>query len=177
MKRRQVLKYTALFTGAAVGAPLLLSLESCASEVKNVNTYKPQFFSEDDFAIVKKVVDTILPATDSPSASEVGVHVMIDDMVANVYPEPEKQIYADQSKVLMNHLNSLETIDKSQLLLIEQGDDEVLRNGFQALKQQSVAYYLNTEKVGKEFLNYLPVPGEYEGCIELSEVDGKAWAI
>ena len=29
----------------------------------------------------------------------------------------------------------------------------------------------------KTLLNYLPVPGSYEPCIELSEVNGKAWAL
>jgi len=48
---------------------------------------------------------------------------------------------------------------------------------FQELKQQAIAYYLSTEEINTKYLNYLPVPGEYQACIPLSEIGGKAWAI
>ncbi|WP_411893444.1 gluconate 2-dehydrogenase subunit 3 family protein [Winogradskyella sp. A2] len=37
--------------------------------------------------------------------------------------------------------------------------------------------YTNSETVGKEILVYKPVPGKQEGCIDLSETDGKAYSL
>ena len=63
---------------------------------------------------------------------------------------------------------------------LDNSDDESLgdtKEAFTALKQQAVAYYLTTEEIGTKFLNYLPVPGEYESCISVEETGGKLWAI
>jgi len=45
------------------------------------------------------------------------------------------------------------------------------------LKQQVIAYYLTTEEVGREHLNYLPIPGDYEPCISINDVNNRAWTI
>jgi len=45
------------------------------------------------------------------------------------------------------------------------------------IKQQAVAYYLSTKEIATNYLNYLPIPGEYEPCISLESVNGKVWAI
>lgn len=37
--------------------------------------------------------------------------------------------------------------------------------------------YTNSEKVGEEIMNYQPVPGKQEGCIDLSSTDGKAYSL
>ncbi|MFP4845140.1 gluconate 2-dehydrogenase subunit 3 family protein [Winogradskyella sp. PE311] len=37
--------------------------------------------------------------------------------------------------------------------------------------------YKNSEKVGEEIMDYVPVPGKQEGCIDLSETSGKAYSL
>ncbi|WP_299119951.1 gluconate 2-dehydrogenase subunit 3 family protein [uncultured Winogradskyella sp.] len=37
--------------------------------------------------------------------------------------------------------------------------------------------YTNSEKVGEEVMAYVPVPGKQEGCIDISETDGKAYSL
>ncbi len=176
MKRRDVIKYTALMTGAAVSLPLALSLSSCQPEIDVAQNYDPIFFSKGDFDLLKKIVDVILPETDSPSASSVGVHSMIDDMVANAYDKEAQDEYKLGSTSLLGHLSSSDDL-KSAVFALEETSDENLSEAYRSLKQQTVAYYLSTKEIGTQFLNYLPVPGEYNGCIELSEVGGKAWAL
>ena len=75
MERRQLLRYTAYFTGAAVGAPLMSTLLSgCKTDTMAEAVDQLSFFSGEEFSLVKKVIDTIIPKTDSPSATDVGVH-------------------------------------------------------------------------------------------------------
>jgi hypothetical protein len=188
MNRREILKYTVLVTGAAISAPLASSLllgcqrEEAMSEDSGSDL---AFFSESEMARVKKMVDTILPKTDSPAASEVGVHTMIDHMVGTVYPEADRQAYRQKYAQLDSYLRAEDFEKKSseQALAVLQTLDPVQSTdlaeagaAFLAFKQQTVAYYLNTEEIGTKFLNYLPVPGEFKPCISVDEVDNKAWA-
>jgi len=37
--------------------------------------------------------------------------------------------------------------------------------------------YINSQKVGEEVMAYAPVPGKQEGCIDVSETNGKAYSL
>lgn len=186
MKRREILKYTALVTGAAVSAPLFSSLlVGCKSEIaENDVGSQLAFFSQEEFTLVKDLVDLILPKTDSPSASEVGIHQMIDTMVGTVYPEKDRAAYKKAFTTLAAYLNKaadgknfrqLESDKQLQLLKQLEGSNDSGK-AFLDLKQQTVAYYLSTEEIATNYLNYLPIPGQYDACITLEEAGGKAWA-
>ena len=185
MNRREILKYTALMTGAAVSGPLASSLLLGCQRDEGSDT-ELAFFSGGEMTRVKKMADIILPKTDSPSATEVGVHQMIDHMVGSVYPAEDRQVYRLQFDQLDQYLrdNNFDKglgTDKELALLLaldppKSSDLTEAGAAFLAFKQQTVAYYLNTEEIGTKFLNYLPVPGEFKPCISVSEVDHKAWA-
>ena len=193
MNRREIIKYAALATGAAISTPLMTSLLSgCQTDiVANAEDYSPLSFSEEEFTLLKNLIDVILPKTDSPSASDVGVHKMIDHMVSKVYNKEDQTLYKQGFTKLINHLAGenpdlikllklgadkklelLKKIDSSR----EEGLKDV-RKAYLDLKQQTVAYYLSTEEIAKNYLTYLPVPGKYEPCISVEAAGGKAWAI
>ena len=179
MKRRDLIKLVTLATGSMLSVPLLNSLlVSCESNSTiTAETYELQFFNREDFKLIQELVDIILPRTDSPSATDVGVHKTIDTMIAQVYSPQQKSDYKNQfsafKKQIENTNESWEIIMK-QLLSSEESD---AKKGLNELRNQTIAYYLSTEEVSKKHLNYLPVPGDYEPCIELNSVKGKAWAI
>lgn len=187
MKRREIIKYTAWATGATLSAPLMSSLlVGCQSDVTSASTSDLKFFDDKGFKVVSQVVDLILPRTDSPSATDVGVDYTIDHMVATIYTPEEQEEYNGRFQNMAVHLSTLDFFNKNEkeqtdlltqvLGYSDPGLDDV-KGGLTALRQQSIAYYLNTEKVATEFLNYLPVPGKWEPCTPVSEVGGKAWAI
>ncbi len=194
MKRRKIIKLAAYATGAALSAPLMSSLlTGCKSEAIDQADidYQLQFLNEDEFKLVRKLANIILPKTDSPSASDVGVHRMIDHMVATVYKKEDKESYQKKLASLVSYLNPdpekvnsfLDLEAKEQLGMVQklsESKDENLKDAQKAfldLRQQSIAYYLSSEEIGKNYLNYLPVPGEYQSCISLEEAGGKAWAL
>lgn len=190
MKRREILRYTAYATGAAIGAPLIASILSGCQDV-NITTGsdKLEFFNNSEFELVKTLIDTILPKTDSPSATDVGVHKMIDHMVHVVYDKKSKDEYRNKFTALQSYLNSktgqnfMDLKGEKQVELVKSlglaSDPNVAnaKSGLTDLKQQTIAYYLSSEEIGTNYLNYLPVPGEYQGCISLEEAGGKAWAL
>jgi hypothetical protein len=181
MKRRELIKLVALSTGAVLSTPLLSSLVSSCKEAPKIAdaNYTLQFFNQGEFSLVRTLVDTILPKTDSPSATEVGVHKIIDTMVGTVYKPSDRQNYKQHFSVLKKALNSSpkNLVETLQNLLNSAAEkDTIARKALLEIKQQTLAYYLSTEEIGKKYLNYLPVPGKYEPCISLEEAGGKLWA-
>lgn len=182
MERREIIKLVTLATGSVLSAPLLSSLLTGCKDVAVVegSVYELQFFKENEYAFLKKLIDIIIPKTDSPSATEVGVHRLIDTMVGTVYNPAHQKEYSKNLGELMtyisddfeNALNVLQELSKSTSQKKIGAKKALLE-----IKQQTVAYYLSTESVAKNQLNYLPIPGKYEACISLDEVGGKAWAL
>jgi len=107
MKRRDVLKYTALATGTILSAPLISGiLTGCRSEVEAINPYQPIFFKKQEFGFVKQLVDIILPKTDSSSAPEVGVQNILDTMIGSVYEPADQLKWQENFLALLLKLNS-----------------------------------------------------------------------
>ncbi len=89
MKRRNALKNIGMVMGYSVATPTLVSLvQSCKEEV--AIDWQPNFFRPEEGQILKLMVDVFLPKTDTPSASELNVHVFIDGLADKVmYGEEE----------------------------------------------------------------------------------------
>src|SRR5690606_26101861 len=182
MNRREILRYTAWLTGTAISAPLAgIILSGCSEAPKDsVNPVgegeakkpgKLHFFAPEQFALVTLLADTILPRTDSPSASDVNVNVTIDSMLGQVFDDEYKAGFKRNWSELERHLSqhdfsALDQQARAALLgSLELSQDSSLSSARQALvelKQQVVAYYLTTEEIGKNHLNYVPIPGAYE---------------
>jgi len=154
----------------------------CQSEVATAKTAEGlAFFSGPEMELVKQVANLILPKTDSPSATEVGVHDMIDHMVGNVYSEKERSNYKSGFEALASLLSKAKGEEPASMVTqLNNGAEalpETARKAFTNLKQQTIAYYLSSKEIGMNYLSYLPVPGDYEACISVEEAGGKAWAM
>jgi hypothetical protein len=182
MKRRELIKLVTLATGSVLSASLLNSLLVGCKDVpsKYGGDYILQFFNEEDFLLVQSLMNTILPKTESPSATDVSVHQIMDTMIGTVYKPSERVAYKKRFLALKQFLK---TSTEKQLVALQNltestnENDEIAKGALLDLKQQTIAYYLSTEKIAKNYLNYLPIPGQYKACISLDEVDGKAWAL
>ncbi len=185
MNRRDMLKYTALLTGGALSTSFTsVFLTGCSSPAGS--QAELHFFDSDEFELITLLTDTILPRTDSPSATEVNVHHTIDSMIGLVFDQEFQENFRNQWEELENYLSteSFPRLDQAERVTLLQNleltpDKEVenARLGYKELKQQTIAYYLSTEEIGEEYLNYLPIPEEYKPCITTDEVNNKAWAI
>lgn len=91
MDRRVALKNMGLALGYTVATPTLLSLVQGCNDVKTVD-WTPDFFNKEEGNILFKLVDIILPKTDTPSASEVNVHVFIDRFTNEIMEELQQSI-------------------------------------------------------------------------------------
>ncbi|SDD64971.1 Gluconate 2-dehydrogenase subunit 3 [Pricia antarctica] len=84
-----------LALGYTVATPTLLSImQSCQNET--VLEWTPDFFTPDQGSVLTKLVDIIIPKTDTPSASETQVHLFIDRFTDQVM-EPQQQDFVKMS--------------------------------------------------------------------------------
>lgn len=86
MKRRQALKNIGLGAGIFIVGPSTLGLlQSCKNEPEY--EWQPTFLSASNGFALQRVLDVILPATDTPGASDLNIAQFIDsymDQVADV---------------------------------------------------------------------------------------------
>ena len=187
MDRRKALMQIGMSMGYVVAAPTFMSvLQSCNNS--KTTTWIPQFLTPDEGVILIGTVDSILPKTDTLSASEVNVHVFLDSFANEVMP-PNQQ---DQFKATLNQLavNALESSKKENIsdLTVEDITPEMLKaltdkkaKGVpfaKKIRDLTIWGYKCTEYVGEQVLAYDSIPGQYIACGDLDELSGgKAWSI
>ncbi len=189
MKRREVLK---LGVTAIMGAPFLSTVLFGSTSIPKsiLEAYSPSFFSESQLNLIKAIADTILPKTDSPSASEVGVPEKMDSMISAILREDEKENYMRRFELFESYLGRkldgesfIELDQEKQFTVLSEIDQssegslEPIRQALWDIKGRTVDYYRNSQPIATTYLNFLPIPGYYEPCATVEELGGKAWAI
>ncbi len=205
MKRRDILRYTAYFTGVAVSGPVASALLTGCKRDEAVAAgeavYEPGFFTAEEYEYITKFADTIIPRTDTPGAVDVGAPEVVDKMVGEVYSEEARDKFRTGLAALMakmdadNTTGGFRALDSEKSLIYLQDQDlhyknpdtdwdtlpdteATARGAYFDLKSQIVGAWFNSEPIGTEVLAYLPVPGEYIPCGDLEELTGgRAWAI
>ena len=190
MKRRKLIKLSAfIVSGSAVG----MMTTGCKSDTISIDLdgYSPSYLSADQYRFIKNFADTLLPETDTPGATTVGVPQIYDTILNNILTDERKKADSAQLQDLMESIhvkNNSKTIadltDEERHSFITSIDQTYANSSetthaktYNTVKNRIIQYYLNTEEVGTKLLNYLPVPGEYKACISLEEAGGKAWTI
>lgn len=188
MDRRTAIKRTTLIMGTALSAGTLGGLMAgCTAETPL--DWQPQWFSEDEVRSLTALMDTILPKTDTPSASEVGVPQYIDDIVGHFWSEDDQSGFRNgiaQANELAQNQSSQKYEDLSDEvqtvvmnILVNEAKTQTENPGrpfFLQLKELIYSGYFSSEIIGEQVLAYDPVPGEYIGDLPISEVDN-AWSL
>ncbi len=131
--------------------------------------------------LLAEVADVIIPTTDTPGAKAAGVQEFIVRLIRDCYViEEQKAFYAGLAKIdsASKSAHRKDFVD----LNIEQRNavvaDAVKTNKvfFKHLKQLTVTGYFISEIGATQALEYLPVPGKFEGDVPMKPGQ-KAWAI
>src|SRR3954463_15240160 len=96
MNRREALKQVAFLMGGAVSAYSILGIEKgyCA-DASPTAPKRASLFNKSQMQLVSTVAEIIIPRTDTPGATDVGVPGFIDVMLGDVYPKPDRDRYLD----------------------------------------------------------------------------------
>lgn len=197
MDRRKALKKTGLLAGATLAMPSFLSLlQSCKTETRL--DWQPKFFTEEEAKTISALIDTILPATDTPGGLDVKSDMFIDKVIAHTYDaEGQKNIRdaiakfnATSKEKYGSVFYDLSDADRAAMLKEEESKAPKFNRGiwgktvgeqkpvgfYRSMKSMAIWAYFTSEEIGENVLSYDPVPGGYEACKPLSEV-GNRWSL
>jgi hypothetical protein len=172
MRRRAFLRGASVLLGSSSLGPVL---EAFAATPR-----KPTFFSEPEMRTLAALVDTILPETDSPSASAADTHFFIDLAIpACATPAAQKTFREGLRWFVSKDFGGLSADQRIALLKSRAQSDqapEYDRSFFKILKDYTLTGYFLSETGSTRALAYEQVPGGYWGDLPL-QPDQKAWAL
>ncbi len=163
---------------AVLGATGYAYLNRHAIEVGQ--SYTPggenEFFSEAHMKLLSRFVDIIIPETDTPGASQAGVHHYIDHMAGSWMNDKESPLILRAVEALDQAANKSHGKDfmslegDAQVAIVQNMDDNRQTNkAYNMLKSYTVTGYYTSELGASEELIYDPIPGEYREVL-FSEV-------
>ena len=179
ISRREAIRRAALLAGVALSPQWLAAVGR--TQPAGAKSYLPA----PQAALLSAVSERILPRTDTPGAIDAGVPAFIDFLYGEVMTDAERGL-------LTAGLEAIEAAAKSAhgaafTALQPAQQDAVMRtvataqqaqktpSSFGLIRSATILGYFTSEQVGKNVLNYDPVPGAYDGCIPIDQVGRRNW--
>ncbi len=164
--------------GAGISTACQKALEVPASQ-RQISLRDRDAYTSEKQAIAHKVVDLIIPRTDTPGALDAGVPEFIDYVVTEWFTQGERTNF-------LRGLDELAAVDFlsrripaqiAHLNLMEQRERASTRgDGFIAQIKELTVVGFYTSQIGATIERaYLPMPGRYDGHHKFADV-GKQWA-
>ena len=176
MNRRELLKKSALASlGLSLSTGLLISLESCSKS--RPTSDQPIYLNEEQFDTIWQMAELILPQTNSPGAHEAGVTPFIDQLFGQYMEEEEKIKYESGLKEFLKNCQdeygkSFVALDRErQAVYLKVLDTAEHADSFFRSFKQIILWAYFTSEPGMKSMNYLPVPGRYNGCISIDSTE------
>lgn len=198
MNRRDALGRVALLMGTAVTAPTMIAfLDGC--KTKDAATGANFGFDTDQLNLVSEVAEVIIPKTDTPGAKDAKVGEFVQKMLQDCYYEKDQKSFMDGLAKLQDK-NFMKASPEEQTTLLTAAEkesmDELTRIGderkkstdagktfeepgvpfFRLMKELTLLGYFTSEPGATQALEYIQVPGRYDGCVDLKPGQ-KAWAM
>jgi len=183
MNRRKALILTSTIVGGTIiGSDFFLS--GCTPKEKD-----RRLFSDADVFLLDEVGETILPESNlSPGAKAAKIGQFMVTIVSDCYDEKEQEIFKKGIDTLQQMANNtyakdflkLDLNQRHELLVLLDNKTKSLLEGepphfFAMMKQLTIWGYFTSEPGITKALRYIPVPGDFKGCIPYNKGD-KAWA-
>ncbi|MFC6998752.1 gluconate 2-dehydrogenase subunit 3 family protein [Rufibacter roseus] len=166
MDRRSAVKGILILTGGLIVVPSCVMEDGRASiPLRHLEV------SQTQEKLLAEVVEVLLPATETPGAKDLGLHLFTLDMVDDCYsPKEQKdfmrgmEVFQKITKKQLGNSFQEATPEQRQRLIAEvnagKAPEEVLAF-YSILKKQTIKGYLNSELVMTKLRKYELVPSRY----------------
>ncbi len=206
MKRRDAIGRAALIMGGALSAPTMLAfLQGCKSSGE-AGTAMSFPFTAERKNLIAEIAEIIIPKTDTPGAKEAKVGEFIELMLKDCYESSDQASFSKGLEALekadflkatpeeqVKILTKMESDGKDETAkAVEEkkkytqageknieSDKEYKEPGvpfFKLMKELTLLGYFTSEEGATQALEYVAVPGRYDGCIDYKPGQ-KAWAM
>lgn len=170
IKRRKVLSTLAAGLGAVI------SLPSWANGWSLKSLGKIQYLDIEDEALLISIVDTIIPATDTPGAKEVGVHILMQKLIQDCQPRAAQDGF--RMGLVTTNAVAIGQYGKSFIDLSNEEKKEVLismsmseypdqKNFFNSVKRMTIDGYMKSEYAMTNISKWEMAPNRYYGCVQV----------
>lgn len=184
INRREAIRRTAWLMGTAVSAPAAAGIMNGCTPTRDEPDWEPVFLNEPQVRLCADMAERILPRTDTPGATDVGIDRFIDLMLNECYPKKDQDNFTRGLELVDQLSNDLykdnfPTLDEKHqikvmenITLTDQEDEKLM--AYNTIRELTLLGYFTSEAGIKANFNYQPVPGRYEGCVSIKEQD-KFW--
>lgn len=185
INRREAVQRVTMLLGGMISVPALAGIAG----KKNYPTFIQ--FSASQASLVAEIADVIIPTTDTPGAKAAGVEKFIMRVVQDCYPAASQQVFADglarleadSQKRFGKSFSDASLTERKEALTTSMLESDAKRKSskgtptfFFMIKELTTSGYFTSEIGATKALEYLPVPGKFDGCMPLSSTQ-KTWAL
>ena len=191
MDRRKALGNIGQGIGTIIVTPSIVSIfQRCQSS----KTFNPTFFKSEDFNLISRLMEIIIPKTDIPGAIELKLPEFVDNYIDAVWDKKSKEninkslkLFKDVAKTKFGQKPTRDlTFDELDKLLdkflkskdINSDEEKIAASFTTELRNLTINAFRTNEYIGENVLAYQPIPGRNVGCVDLDEATGgKAWSL
>lgn len=186
INRREAVQQIAALMGCVISVPAMAGIMG-----QKINHGTFISFTADQITLIASVADVIIPTTKTPGAIAAGAEKFILNVVQDCYTKKEQEtFYTGLTKlnadcISTNGKGFVEASDiqkKSALTacMLEGDAARKAKKGvlpfFFMIKELATTGYFTSKIGATEALEYLPVPGKFDGCMPLAP-NQKTWAL
>jgi hypothetical protein len=198
MNRRDALGRVALLMGGTLSAPTLLAFLGGCKSANDTLTATIFPFSAERKDLVSEIAEIILPETDTPGAKQARVGEFIEKMLMDCYAAKDQDSFLTGLKEV-EEKKFLKAAPAQRIAILKQMEGAAKTAGaeaaeekkkdslagkehaekgvpfFRLMKELTLMGYFTSEPGATLALDYLPVPGRYDGCMDLKPGQ-RSWA-
>ncbi len=178
ISRREAIRRAALLAGVALSPALVTFVAGAQSASAKA------YLTTAQAAVAGATAERILPRTDTPGAADVGVPAFLDRFYGEFMTDDERRLFAAgldaiEAAAKAAHGGSFASLTGAQqdaiLRTVATSQQAQNPSGFGLIRSTTILGYFSSEQVAKNVLNYDPIPGRFDGCIPLEQVNGRDW--
>jgi hypothetical protein len=178
ISRREAIRRAALAAGVVLSPAWLSSIDGARLGAQTTS------LAANHLALAGAIADRILPRTDTPGASDVGVAAFINLLYGEFMTDAERATLAEgldrvDAATHGAHGTGFTTVTPAQqdavLRAVAQAEQAQPQGFFRLIRSATILGYFTSEQVGRNVLHYDPIPGRYDACVPISEVGNRNW--
>jgi hypothetical protein len=176
LRRRLLALAAAFFSARAAGTPLASAESGDAQTLAGTG-----------LTMATALIDTILPADDSPGAVELGAPAFVDLVLRVLWTPAQHRDFLDglnelaaalkveagasfESLPPTHRAGALARFDAETYLALADGQTATAsQRAYLQLKEMTIHAYFTTEQIATRLLDYQPVPGEYQPDLPVTD--------
>lgn len=179
MNRRKAIQQAAYLLGGAVSASVIAGVMS-GCQPTGAPDWIPQFLTKEQAATIGEIAETILPETDTPGAKSLHLTEFIDLMLKDVFNGfdqlqfPKELAKLEEECKFFTGSTFINSSPEDRQKFLVMHEKKALANQqktgekglISKLKELVLVGYFTSEYAITELMDYRPIPGVYEGCLD-----------